>query len=463
MARQPIKRRWIAALLPLLAVAAAPAPAQVAPPVIEAALQSSADHALARFYAGRDHRTIWIKGNALTPDAARLVDAVRDAELDGMTAGAAVAASLEQAMVRARSGDPAELARAELMLSRALVDYVQALRRPADIGMNYGDAAVIASPPSLPEILDAAAKAPSLARHVETVSEVNPVYTELRKAFAAWRGRSNAPVVMAARVSGFGDSRPDLERLFRLNLDRARALPMNRSGRYILVDAAAQRLWMYEDGVPRDSMKVIVGKPGHPTPMIASMIHSAVLNPYWNVPPDLVRDRVAPKVIDQGIGYLKTANYEVLSDWSDQARAVDPAGINWRAVAAGQIEMRVRQRPGAGNSMGVVKFPFENRFGVYLHDTPEKELFAKRERNLSSGCVRLEDAPRLARWLLGSEPRSHSAAPEQVVALAKPVPVYITYLTLGVDGDRLAFRNDPYQRDAEPLRQFASNRLAARD
>jgi murein L,D-transpeptidase YcbB/YkuD len=455
MARQPIKRRWIAALLPLLAVAAAPAPApaQVAAPVIEAALQSSADHALTRFYAGRDHRTIWIKGNAVTPDAARLVEAVRDADLDGMTAGAAVAASLEQAMVRARSGDPAELACAELMLSRALVDYVQALRRPAaDIGMNYGDAAVIASPPSLPEILDAAAKATSLARHVETVSEVNPVYAELRKAFASWRGRS-----------GFGDSRPDLERLFRLNLDRARALPMNRSGRYILVDAAAQRLWMYEDGVARDSMKVIVGKPGHPTPMIASMIHSAVLNPYWNVPPDLVRDRIAPKVLDQGIGYLKAANYELLSDWSDQAQTVDPAGIDWRAVAAGQIELRVRQRPGAGNSMGVVKFPFENRFGVYLHDTPEKQLFAKVERNLSSGCVRLEDAPRLARWLLGSEPRSRSAAPEQVVALAKPVPVYITYLTLGVDGDWLAFRNDPYRRDAEPLRQFASNRLAARD
>ncbi|HEV2748056.1 MAG TPA: L,D-transpeptidase family protein [Allosphingosinicella sp.] len=451
-----------AALVPLLALAAVPgsASAQVAAPALEAELRGAADQPLTRFYAARGFRPIWVKDGAVVPDALRLVEVIRDGEVDGLASSEALAAKLDRAIAEAAWGDGRDLARAELILSRALVDYVQTLRRPVNVGMVYADQAVAPATPSVPAILGAAAAAPSLERHLATLPDINPIYARLREALLAARNRRLGWV--AASLGGSDEDPAEVERRLMINLDRARALPAERTGRYILVDAASQRLWLYEDGKVRDSMKVIVGKATEPTPMIAGVIRTAVLNPYWNVPPDLVRKRVAAKVLEQGVGYLRESRYEVLSDWSDNARPIDPDEVDWQAVAAGEKELRVRQLPGAGNAMGAVKFPFPNPFGVYLHDTPEKHLFAQADRNLSSGCVRLEDAGRLAKWLFGKAPRAPSSRPEQAVELPEPVPVYITYLTADWDGAELAFRRDPYLRDL-PGSGRAAGRQAAAD
>ncbi len=202
-----------------------------------------------------------------------------------------------------------------------------------------------------------------------------------------------------------------------------------RHGRYLLVDAASARLFMVEDGAVRDSMRVIVGKAGAQTPTIASQIYYATLNPYWNVPDDLARKIVAANVLKYGLGYLDDQRYEVLDSFGDQANRIDPRDVDWQAVAAGRETVKVRQLPGPGNSMGEVKFGFPNAHGIFLHDTPKKELFQSAERSLSNGCVRLEDAPRLARWLLGRDPSALDAdVPEQHVALPRAMPIYITYL-----------------------------------
>ena len=200
-------------------------------------------------------------------------------------------------------------------------------------------------------------------------------------------------------------------------------------GRYLLVDAASARLFMVENGEVRDSMRVIVGKAEAQTPTIASEIYYATLNPYWNVPDDLARKIIAPRVLKDGVGYLAAHGYQVLDSFGDQANVIDPRDIDWQAVVAGRAEIKVRQLPGPGNSMGEVKFGFPNAHGIFLHDTPKKELFASAERALSNGCVRLEDAPRLARWLLGRDPSALDAdVPEQHVALPRAMPIYITYL-----------------------------------
>ena len=200
-------------------------------------------------------------------------------------------------------------------------------------------------------------------------------------------------------------------------------------GRFLLVDAASARLFMVEDGQVRDSMRVIVGKAGAQTPTIASQIYYATLNPYWNVPDDLARSIVAPNVLKYGVGYLKDRGYEVLDSFGEHANAIDPRDVDWKAVAAGRETVKVRQLPGPGNSMGEVKFGFPNEHGIFLHDTPKKELFQAAERSLSNGCVRLEDAPRLARWLLGRDASALDAdVPEQHVALPRAMPIYITYL-----------------------------------
>jgi murein L,D-transpeptidase YcbB/YkuD len=198
-------------------------------------------------------------------------------------------------------------------------------------------------------------------------------------------------------------------------------------GRYVLVDAASARLYMMEDGRVRDSMKVIVGKPETPTPALKSVINYETLNPYWHVTPDLAKTIVAPRVLKDGDAYLTMQGYQVVSGWGPDAQVLSPDSVDWKAVAAGQTQIYVRQQPGPANSLGHFKFDLPDANGIYLHDTPRKELFAQDERNLSHGCVRLEDAPRLARWLLGKDPPAASAA-EQNVLLPQPVPITISYL-----------------------------------
>src|SRR5207248_8380715 len=130
--------------------------------------------------------------------------------------------------------------------------------------------------------------------------------------------------------------------LIALNLERARALPAGKQ-RYILVNAAQQKLFMYDKGELVDSMVVVVGKPKYPTPMMTAYVRFASLNPYWFVPPDLAAERIAPNVIKRGLRYLDELGYQVLSDWDANPAIIDPKTIDWKAVADGKVEVRIRQ------------------------------------------------------------------------------------------------------------------------
>ena len=201
-------------------------------------------------------------------------------------------------------------------------------------------------------------------------------------------------------------------------------------GRFILVDAASARLYMMEDGRVKDSMRVIVGKPETPTPELKSVLHYETINPYWHVTPEMAKTIIAPRVLKDGNAYLVQQGYEILSGSGKDAQQLSPDSIDWKAVAAGNEQIYVRQRPGPANSLGHYKFDIPDSDGIYLHDTPRKELFSQDQRALSHGCVRLEDAQRLARWLLGKDPPTASL-PEESILLPKPVPITISYLDSG--------------------------------
>jgi murein L,D-transpeptidase YcbB/YkuD len=259
---------------------------------------------------------------------------------------------------------------------------------------------------------------------------MHPIYGQLREALAS-----------------HGYSTDQQREALELNLKRARVLPPGKQ-RYVLVNAAQQRLYMYEGGKPVDSMVVVVGKPKWPTPMLTAYIRYAALNPYWYVPSDLAGEDVGQFVVKQGLGYLDKMGYEVVSDWTKEPTIIDPKTIDWKGVVDGKVEVMIRQRPGPQNFMGRMKFMFPNQFGVYLHDNPRRELFLKSARYFSGGCVRLEDAARLGRWLFGRDLDWQSAGTEEPVMLGQPVPVYITYLTAMPDGGSIAYFDDVYGRDA---------------
>jgi murein L,D-transpeptidase YcbB/YkuD len=338
------------------------------------------------------------------------------------------------ALRKAEGGSPKALARAEMLLSRSFVAYVRDVRSMQVPGMIYVDRSLAPRAPNAQSILGAVAAAPSLSQYVANGAWMHPIYGQLRGALAD------------------ADPRSEEARLLRLNLNRARVLPADTSGRHIVVDAAGAKLLMYENGEVRDTMRVIVGKQTDPTPQMAAYIRYASVNPYWNIPADLARERIAPAVLKEGLPYLKKNGYEVLSDWSTKANVTNPKLVNWDAVAAGRQELRVRQKPGPNNGMGRVKFMFPNDQGIYLHDTPDRTLFREEDRSLSAGCVRLEDAGRLGRWLFGKPLPTKTKKPEQRVDLPAPVPVYITYLTAFPEAGRIAFHGDRYGRDrAQPV------------
>ena len=262
-------------------------------------------------------------------------------------------------------------------------------------------------------------------------------------------------IVAGATIASLNLGAEHYERLLIVNLERARRLPSaGDGGRYILVDAGAARLWMYENGRPVDSMKVIVGSNETKTPMMAAMMRYASLNPYWNVPVDLTQTLIAPKVVSDGLTYLSERDYEVFSDFTDEAKRIDPATVDWQAVADGKAEVRLRRGPGPWNSMGAIKYMMPNDYGIYLHDTPDKSLFAKEDRWISNGCIRVEDAKRLSAWIFGGVPEAKTGQPEERADLPQPIPVYITYLTAEAGPFGVAFRTDRYDRDAAVVARY---------
>ena len=413
------------------AVSAAPVAAAAAPAPIQAQ-QATGGQSVADFYRSRSGYPLWLAPNS--GDAAqRLMSLLSTANLDSLDPARYNVPALQQALAAARTGKRKRVEQADQMLSNAFVAYVTDLRQDPGVAVNYVDAELKPKPPTPLGALLNATIAPSLADYVRTMGWMHPIYAQLREALA-----------------DHGYSTDEQRQTLELNLKRARVLPAGKQ-RYVIVNAAQQRLYMYEHGKPVDSMVVVVGKPKWPTPMLTAYIRYAALNPYWYVPSDLAGEDVGQWVIKYGLKYLDNYGYEIVSDWTRNPTIIDPKTVDWQGVVDGKVDIMIRQKPGPKNFMGRMKFMFPNTFGVYLHDNPRRELFKEASRYFSGGCVRLEDAARLGRWLFGHDLDWQSAGTEEPVPLAQPVPVYITYLTAMPDGASIAYYNDVYGRDASKL------------
>jgi len=403
-----------------------------------AAVAQRPGQTIADFYKARRGAPLWL--GAKSGDAAdQLVGLLATSTVDGIAPGTFDVAALRQAIAAARAGKPHDIDRADQMLSGAFVRYVSELRRDPGVGITYVDAQLRPSPSSPLATLLQAANTPSIADYVANQGWMHPIYGQLRQSLVEQK---------------YNDE--ESKERIALNLKRARVLPAGKQ-RYILVNAAQQRLYMYEGGKPVDSMVVVVGKPKWPTPMLSAYVRFAALNPYWYVPPDLAGEDVGQFVVKQGLSYLDKMGYEIVDDWTEHPNIIDPKTVDWKGVVDGKVEVMIRQKPGPQNFMGRMKFMFPNEFGVYLHDNPRRELFLKSARFFSGGCVRLEDAARLGRWLFGHDLVWQGAGPEEKVMLDDPVPVYITYLTAMPDGNTIAYYDDVYGRDAQKLAGTSDN------
>jgi murein L,D-transpeptidase YcbB/YkuD len=229
-----------------------------------------------------------------------------------------------------------------------------------------------------------------------------------------------------------------------VNMNRSLWLPPVKDSSYIMVNIPSQELVIHGDTASQLRMPVIVGKEGAGTVAFADQITSVVFSPYWNLPQSIVDNEIKP-AMQKDKDYLKKKNMEIVKQEGDY--------------------MQIRQLPGKDNSLGQVKFLFPNSLDIYLHDTPNKGLFAQQNRALSHGCIRVAKPDSLAQFILSSQPEwtpekireAMNSGKEQTVSVKKPVPVAITYYTAWSQNGKLHFRHDLYGYDKQTAAQMFTN------
>lgn len=248
-----------------------------------------------------------------------------------------------------------------------------------------------------------------------------------------------------------------------LALERWRWLPHNLPGRMIAVNVPEFELRAYDDYHVAIDMRVIVGKtfPERRTPLFQDQMEYLIFRPYWNVPIRITRNEIIPDLRKKP-GYMAKHSFEVVTR-QDQVVAADISDSSVIArLRSGDLE--IRQRPGPGNSLGLIKFVFPNDYDVYMHGTPEHALFSRADRAMSHGCVRVEDPAKLAAWVLQGNPAwtnekieaAMNASQSQRVNLPKPIPVLILYATAAVDeSGEVGFFADIYGQDAKLEQELA--------
>ena len=380
------------------------------------------------FYARREHRPAWMmddqtmradiavqvlhaaKGHGLEPDDYGLEDIVRR-RAQQTSEDAPEKGSDERARL---------LAEADVRITSSLLtlgrDVAIGRTKPQRIDSRWKSRR---EPPDFVGTLTAAAAA-DLNTWLDTIKPKHTQYAALQKALT-----DPALAEHAGQIA--------------LNLERWRWMLDDLGTRHIIVNIPSYHLAARENGQTVLEMKVVVGKPDHKTPIFSDMMTTTVFSPYWNVPDSIVEGETAPSAA-RDPGFLKRNNIEILRLSKSGGAPVDPSTVNWDDPEELKA-LAFRQKPGAGNALGHVKFLFPNPYDVYLHDTPADALFARSGRAFSHGCVRVEQPEALARWVLKDSPEwtdakiveAMHAGEEQHVKLKQPIPVHIVYFTAWAD------------------------------
>jgi L,D-transpeptidase YcbB len=242
----------------------------------------------------------------------------------------------------------------------------------------------------------------------------------------------------------------------RINLERCRWFLSDLEPTCIMVNVPSFTLQYVEKGRQRWSTRVIVGKPQRETPLFKADMQYVILNPQWVIPPTIL-DKDALPALRKSVSYLSRKNLKIIAR---DGGVIAPSSVNWSQYSAANFPYRLQQGSGDDGALGRIKFLLPNRYIVYLHDTPSKELFAENTRTFSSGCIRVQNPLDLAALVLQdsvlwSKTKINAAintGKTKMVTLPKRIPVYILYLTATDEGDELQFRQDVYNRDEKLLK-----------
>jgi murein L,D-transpeptidase YcbB/YkuD len=342
--------------------------------------------------------------------------------------------------------------RKELARFREIVSHGGWSPVPAGKKLSPGDAESSTRLTALAERLRVEGLLSGDSHALQPAAKDRAVYDEtLAGAVADFQSRHGIPVdsvLGAETVASLNVPAPYRLGQIAANLERYRWLPRSLGSRYILVNVPAFRLQAFDAGKEALEMKVIVGADyeNRATPAFSDSMQYVVFRPYWDVPDSIATKEIYPK-LDKDPSFLDRNNYEMVSRKGEE---------------------HIRQKPGDGNALGLIKFIFPNDFNIYLHDTPEDKLFEKDVRAFSHGCIRVERPAELASFVLGwpadsVEHRLRSDDNDHRVDLSRKLPVYIVYFTAYVKDGQLYFGNDLYDRDSAVVKALASAAAGAEE
>jgi len=245
----------------------------------------------------------------------------------------------------------------------------------------------------------------------------------------------------------------------KLNLDRMKWIKRSHDRYHIWVNIPGYMMYLYDNGKLLEAMKVIVGRQHHNTPVFYNRVRTIVLNPYWRIPPSIIRHELVPK-LQKDPHYTNRKKIEIHTGYSEHSPRVNPLSVDWHKYGHRLPPYKFMQSPGKENALGKIKYLFPNRYSVYMHDTNEPYLFVKDVRALSHGCVRLHKPVDLLKKFSQIDPKIDFKKSQQIlkenqktpIRLSHTVPIDIIYLTSWVEGNTTVhFRNDIYGYDKMQL------------
>jgi murein L,D-transpeptidase YcbB/YkuD len=271
--------------------------------------------------------------------------------------------------------------------------------------------------------------------------------------FQARHGLTVDGIIRAETLAALNVPAPVRLAQLKVNVTRLRALSANLSPRYVVANIPAARVEAIENGLAVSRHAAVAGKPDRPSPELTSKIVQINFNPYWTVPPSIVQKDLIPKMQDQP-DYL-TSNHIRIFD--ARHKELEPSQINWYSEDATHYSFK--QDPGSYNSLGSIRINFPSPYGVYMHDTPLKNLFGEDFRFHSSGCMRVQNVRQLVAWLLQDMrgwslediDRVIKSGEQKNAQLTRPVSLHWVYITgWATPDDVVQFREDIYGKDGPP-------------
>ena len=404
--------------------------------------------AVEAFYAARNYAPLWLSEGQINARAKSVIAHLKNAAADGLdpaeypvpdfstAADAGAAADTDIKLTNSVLTYARHLAVGRVAPTRVLaeVDYGNHTPDPADIlrkvaeGGDAGTALESYNPPH-DGFRVLKAKLAELRAHAAQAGNV-----VLNQPAIGSRARnSRAPKALAAVSEKPGY---DIDRVL-ANMERWRWLPRDLGKTYVMVNIPDFTLKVVHDHQEQWHTKIVAGKPQTPTPLLTASMDTILVNPSWHVPQSIIQNELLPR-------YGRDPNIFTRMGLKVKRR---PDGT-----------LAVTQPPGAANALGRIKFNFPNRFQVYLHDTPQKQLFAADKRAFSHGCMRVEDPTKFGEVMLhlamnGPAPNSQQliglfGREERTFKLTDRPIVHLTYQTAFVDAGRLMLRDDIYGFDA---------------